>query len=103
MKMKNKILEVEELRELKGQAKVKKHEEFCGREYKERILLVAKIYLDLKGPSTAKEICDYINDSCPVKVQKITTPHVLSSLLKPHKDIGSGREKNRGKKYWIRE
>ena len=35
MKMKNKILEVEELRELKGQAKVKKHEEFCGREYDE--------------------------------------------------------------------
>lgn len=70
---------------------------------KERILLVAKIYLDLKGPSTAKEICDYINDSCPVKVQKITTPHVLSGLLKPHKDIGSGNEKNRGKKYWIRE
>lgn len=35
MKMKNKILEVEELTELKGQAKVKKHEEFCGRKYDE--------------------------------------------------------------------
>lgn len=35
MKMKNRLIEIEELAELKGQAKVKKHEELCGRCYDE--------------------------------------------------------------------
>lgn len=36
MKMKDRLLDLEELSELKGQAKVKKHELFCGRKYDER-------------------------------------------------------------------
>ena len=36
MKMKDRLLDFEELAKLKGQAKVKKHEVFCGRKYNER-------------------------------------------------------------------
>lgn len=68
---------------------------------KERILLIAKVFLDLKGPATAKEICDYI-ESSPVRIQKWVSPLVLSGLLKAHKDIESSKEKNRSSKYWIK-
>lgn len=67
---------------------------------KERILLIAKVFLDLNGPATAKEICDYI-EKCPVQVQKWVSPNVLGSLLKAHCCFESEKE-DRPRKYWIR-
>lgn len=69
---------------------------------KERILLITKIFLDLNGPATAKEICNYIN-SCPVKIQRWISPLVVSGLLRSHKKIESSKEKNRSRTYWIKE
>lgn len=48
---------------------------------KERFFIIAKIFLHLKGPSTSKEISDYVNN-CPVKLQRDFTPVRVGSLLR---------------------
>lgn len=70
---------------------------------KERVILIAKIFLDLNGPSTAKEIAEYI-ETCPVRIQMWLNSNVVSSLLSKHKDIDGKFPKNRnsGKVFWIK-
>lgn len=60
----------------------------------ERIILVMKIFLDLKGPSTAQEIADYIR-GCPVRIQKEVSSHTIGSLVKGNHAFTSkkGKEK----------
>lgn len=48
---------------------------------KERFYLITKIFLDINGASTSKEISEYIR-RCPVKLQKDFTSVRVGSLLR---------------------
>lgn len=65
----------------------------------DKIVLVTKIFLDLNGPATAKEIVDYLND-CPIKFNKGIHIHKLSSVLRGKRQI---KKEKKGKNliYWV--
>ena len=72
---------------------------------KERLLIIIKVFLDMNGPSSAKEILDYIN-RCPVKIQKRLTIQGIGNLLKNQRLIK--KKKDNGKKtrnhiYWVEQ
>lgn len=48
---------------------------------KERLFIIIKVFLDIQGPSTAREISDYVN-SCPIKLQMHISSGIISGLLK---------------------
>jgi len=56
----------------------------------ERIILIMKVFLDLKGPSTAQEIAEYVEE-CPVGIQKVVSSHTISSLVKGNHAFRSRR------------
>ena len=67
---------------------------------KERVLLITRIFLDLNGPSTAKEISDYI-ENCPVKLLMWINPAVIGSLLRGQKGILNNGNETRPRKYYL--
>lgn len=62
----------------------------------ERFYIVAKIFLDLYGPATAKEIAKYVN-GCPVKIN--VSPTKVGVLLRDQ--IWVLRTKQKGKRQFI--
>lgn len=48
---------------------------------KERFFIITKIFLDLNGAATSKEISEYIR-KCPVRLQQNFTPVKVGSLLR---------------------
>lgn len=48
---------------------------------KERFFIITKIFLHMNGPSTSKEISDYVK-TCPVKMQKDFNPIRVATLLR---------------------
>lgn len=65
---------------------------------KERFFLITKIFLHLNGPSTAKEICRYI-EKCPVNLLMTVSPVSVGSLLRGQSWVE--RDKEEGSKTWM--
>lgn len=62
----------------------------------ERFYIIAKIFLDLYGPATAKEISEYIH-ICPVQLE--VSPTKVGVLLRDQ--IWILRTKQKGKRQFI--
>lgn len=61
---------------------------------KERFFLVVKVFLHLNGPSTAKNISEYIK-KCPVRMQKEFTTVKIGVLLRGQPWIKKERKNDR--------
>lgn len=57
---------------------------------RERFNLIVKIFLYLKGPSTSREISNFL-ESCPVHMQREFTPLRVGMLLRGQKWIKKER------------
>lgn len=69
----------------------------------ERLMIVIRVFLDLHGPATARQISDYVNYDCPVNFVRGISPTSIGNLLKGHKrGIRVKREKDR-KIYWLKK
>lgn len=68
---------------------------------KERFFLVVKVFLDINGPSTAREIAEYLK-KCPVRMQKDFTPVKIGLLLRGQSWLKKERiGETKPWKYWV--
>lgn len=68
---------------------------------KERLMLVIKVFLDLNGPATAREITNYI-ERCPVRFETVLSPIKIGALLRGHKTIRkTDKTSHKPRKYFI--
>lgn len=52
----------------------------------ERLMIIIRVFLDLNGPATAREIADYVN-RCPVNLLTPVTSLKIGGILKDKRDI----------------
>ena len=61
---------------------------------KERLFIIVKVFLDLNGPANTRQICDYLINRCPVKLETIITPIKVGVLLGEQKKKKKERVNN---------
>lgn len=62
---------------------------------RERFFLIVKIFLDVHGPATSREIAEYIK-TCPVRLQKEFTSVKIGVLLRGQTWVNKEKENGRG-------